>query len=648
MTALVAGGHARERAAAWRAASGRSLRRVGLVLAFVAVLPFASRAQVAVMGIEGDARSADVEGVVLHDLVNDPIEPFNRGMFRVTKGAVDFVVEPLGQGWSCGVPRPARKRVDKLSRNLAFPVRFTALLLQGRLEDSGQETGHFLVNSTLGVAGLWDPAGRLGIPTYSEDVGQAFGVWGMEHGFYLFIPLMGPSSGRDGLGKLFDTALSPSTYVPGLNWFFAFNRLSLSLDTYDSLRASERDLYSLSRTVWAVQRQAEVSDYTIPESAFATADADLSLGVLALRARDEDFLARSRDGSVRLEATGARLPYSAWMQKRPAPLVLLLPGIGGHRQGSTSVALAEMLFRAGYSVVTVSSVFHAEFMLRGLRDPCPGYTPTDVRDIHAALRAVAAAVDERWGERITEVSLAGYSLGGLEALFLAAGEPVSLPRVRRFSRVVAINPPVDLLAAAQCFDRFYDIPLGWPEEERRRRLEDVALRAYTLVAEGLPEGRPLPFTREESQFLVGLTGRDVLATALHARAMHAARGASAAAMRDAIRAMNTVSFGRYLDGILLPACQAREPGMTAEGLRQAASLRAVVGALAGDRRVRILTNADDFVLGPGGADWLREAFGKARVTVFPQGGHLGNLAVPEVREAIVAALGGPAVPAHPR
>jgi|GEM_PF-378807 len=619
---------------------GVAARRFGAILMVAATVTFAAGAGVAMMGVDGDARSADVQKVVLEPMINDPIEPANRGSFAFTKGAVDMAIEPLGQGWSLLVPRVGRKGLDHLSRNLAFPVRLVALLLQGRVADSGQETGHFAVNSTLGVAGLWDPARRFGIPTYEEDVGQAFGAWGMGHGFYLFIPLMGPSSGRDGMGRLLDSALSPSSYVPGLNWFFAFNRISLHLDSYASLRAAERDLYSVSRTVWAVQRQTQVRDYVIPEAAFAHADADLSVGALALRAGDEDFLSCSRDGSARIPATGGRLPYSAWMQKRPAPLVLLLPGIGGHRQGTTVVALAEVLFREGYSVVAISSVFHAEFMFRALTHPYPGYTPADVGDVHAALVAVVAAVHERWGERITEISLAGCSMGGMQALFLAAGEPVPLPGGKAFARVVAINPPVDLLAAAERFDRFYDIPLRWPAEERAAHLEDVALRACSLVSKGLPAGRPLPFSREESLFLVGLSGRDVLATALHARAVRDAKGAPHAVARDAIEAMNSVSFQRYLDEMLLPVYQAGDPGRPLGLLREECSLRAVAATLAKDPRVRIVTNADDFVLGDGGADWLVETLGTARVHVFVQGGHLGNLDLPEVQRAIVDALGG--------
>lgn len=606
----------------------------------------ADTAGLAIMGVESETRSVDLDNAVVHDLINDPIEPFNRGCFTVTKGAVDYAVKPLAHGWCYLLPRPGRRAVGRFSRNVAYPVRLTSLLLQGRAGDSGRETGHFLVNTTAGLAGFFDPAQRLGIPTYAEDVGQAFGAWGLGHGFYLFLPLMGPSSGRDATGRVVDTALSPSSYVPGLNWFFAFNELSLHLDTYEGLVASRRELYSVSRDLWAIKRKGDVADYEIPEAAFALANADPSLGVLALEPHSESFPSRSTDRAVRIAATGRRLPYSVWLQKRPAPLVLLIPGIGAHRQGSTCLALAEMLWEQGYAVATVSNVFHAEFMLAALTHRYPGYTPADAQDVQAALAAIVTDIERRHPGRITEVSLAGYSLGGIQALFIAAAGPSSAGTAPSFARVVAINPPMDLFEAALTFDRFYALPLQWPVAERRQRIEDVALRVYALVSGRVPAGRPLPFTLDESQFLVGLTGRDVLATALRVDALRrgqATRGLPGVST-DVLKAMGAVSFRQYIDTLLVPGYLAGLPGTSAEQLRQRASLRAVGARLAADPRVRVVTNADDFVLGSDGACWLQDALGE-RATVFPRGGHLGNLDDPAVRQAILSACGGRRLPA---
>lgn len=626
---------------------GHTLGLVVVLLVAVVILRLdAETAGLAIMGVENETRPVDLGSVVLHDLIGDPIEPFNRGSFVVTKGAVDYAVKPLAHGWCFLVPRPGRDAVDRVSRNVAYPVRLVSLLLQGRLGESCQETGHFVVNSTVGVAGLFDPAGHLGIPTYPEDVGQAFGAWGMGHGFYLFLPLLGPGSGRDATGRIVDTAISPSSYVPGLNWFFAFNGLSLRLDVYEGLVASRRELYSVSRALWAIKRRAEVTDYVIPESAFTTANADPSLGVLLLGPRSVSFLSRSTEASVRLATTDRRLPYSAWLQKRPAPLVLLVPGIGAHRQGSTSLALAEMLFGQGYSVATISNVFHAEFMLAALSHPYPGYTPGDAHDVLTALTAVRADLERRRPGRITDVCLAGYSLGGILALFGATSDAGTSEAGPPFTRVVAINPPVDLFEAALEFDRFFEVPRQWPAPTRRQHLEDVALRAYALVAQGLPEGRPLPFTWEESRFLVGLSGRDVLATALRVDGLRRRQASTArpGVSADALRAMSAVSFGQYIDTRLLPNWLARWPSASAEQLRRQASLRAIGARLAGDPRIRVVTNADDFVLGAEGARWLRDTLGE-RVTVFPTGGHLGNLQAPEVRQAILTACGGSRRPA---
>src|SRR5262245_29322573 len=194
--------------------------------------------------------------------VKDPIEPANRVSFRATKGAIDYAVRPAAIGWRFVFPKPVRNSIDHFAYNLEFPDRFVSLLLQGKVVKAGQETGHFVVNTTAGVVGLFDVSQKLGIPTYQEDVGQAFGKWGMGPGFYFFIPLLGPSSGRDAVGKVFDFALSPLTWFPtyGIPWaVFTVNSFSSRIGAYDQMNESGTDLYLPVRTLWAIKRDIEVT-----------------------------------------------------------------------------------------------------------------------------------------------------------------------------------------------------------------------------------------------------------------------------------------------------------------------------------------------------------------------------------------------------
>ena len=405
--------------------------------------PTREMSNVSVMGIEGLESPAQREGFALVQVTPDPIEGFNRGSLRFTQWVLDWGIIPLAKVWRFLLPEPVRRSVDNFAYNLSWPGRFVSLLLQGRLVDSGEETGHFLVNTTVGIAGLFDPATRMGIDTFRQDLGLAFASWGFQPGFYLVIPMLGPSSGRDGLGRIFDTALDPATYVTGAGMAFNLNALTFRIDGYESIRETQTNLYLPLRALWSIQRSIEVRDFRIAQEDFASADPEPSLGSLLLRPQEPDF-ARSGDRRhVRLLASGRDLPYSLWLQDEPAPLLYVIPGIGAHRASNAPVALAELGHAAGYSVAIVSSVFHREFLQAGLEVPYPGNTPRDAEAIHRALSAIHADIEGRRPGHVTSASVMGYSLGAIESLFLAATQDLRHADALRFERFVAINPPVD-------------------------------------------------------------------------------------------------------------------------------------------------------------------------------------------------------------
>jgi phospholipid-binding lipoprotein MlaA len=586
--------------------------------------------------------------------VRDPIEPVNRGFFSFTRAAMEHVVRPVAIGWRYVFPRPVRAGIDHFAYNLAYPDRAVSLLVQGEWKRAGVETGHFLVNSTAGIGGLLDVSRRIGIPTYNEDIGQAVGHWGVGPGFYLFIPLLGPSSGRDGLGRIVDAALTPSTYFPGAGVLFSLNALSSRIPTLDTLADRNADMYPAVRTFWAIQRDVQVTDYEIPESTWEAANPNPSLGVFYAHLADPQFAFDATRGEVRVLETAAPLPYSLWLQKQPAPLLFVIPGIGAHRTATNAVQIAESAFARGYSVVILSSPFHPEFILAGLSALHPGYTPSDARDLHRAMRAIRSDLEAKHPGAVTRFSLLGYSLGATEAIFVSrldrdSGADDQLD----FERVVAINPAARLEHAAQAFDRYFQAPAQWPERVRDRRVIDVAKRAYLVANELNPEDLArrgtLPFDRQESDFLIGMVGR---ATALGAIEASRKRGADGLPVRSAreIRRdpsgpvseqLEACALERYLDELALPyIAQEIDKGRTPADLLRAADLRSQEELLRDDSRVRVLTNRDDFILSKADLAWLERVLGD-RLTLHPGGGHLGNLHTPEVQEEIMDALGVP-------
>lgn len=601
------------------------------------------QSNLSVMGVDELSSPTHRETFSMIDYTPDPIEGFNRGSLAFTKPIIHWGVRPLAKGWRFITPTPVRESLDNTYYNLGFPGRFLSLLLQAELVKAAKETGHFLVNSTIGLAGLFDPASRFGIPTHREDMGLTFARWGSGPGFYLFLPLFGPSSGRDALGRIFDTALHPTTYIPGSGLFFNINAFSSRIDGYETLEAAYDDLYLPVRALWGTQRHIAAERYAIPPEAYTESDPDPSLGTLLFKPKDPEFFASGAERAVAIASTGRELPYSVWVHEKPAPFVVIIPGIGSHRSASTPVALAELAYNHGYSVVVVSSPFHREFLQNGLSSPYPGFTPDDAEDLYAAFEAIRDDIDDVYGPIVSSVQLMGYSLGAIETLFVAAAQSGRPKDAIPFDRFVAINPPVNLRYALRQFDGFFDIPLKWPESERNQRVKETAMKAFLVLrGEGKEQEARLPFTREESQFLIGFMGRTMMMDTL---AAIEERGGGRLQLQKQpnrgplVSRINQSSFARYAEELIIPHLLTKHgSGASNESLVEAASLTSLTGALAENDRIRILTNANDFILSEDDLRWLQQNLG-SRVTVFPDGGHLGNLYLPAVQTVVLEALG---------
>jgi phospholipid-binding lipoprotein MlaA len=142
-----------------------------------------------------------------------------------------------------------------------MPIRAINCLFQGRGPDLGVELWRFIINSTAGVGGLFDPAGSFfHLPTFTEDTGLTFGRYGAGPGFYLMIPVLGASSGRDGTGRVLDFAMDPLTYmpVPGLRLLETVIKTSLNPDEYDEIKAASLDPYVAIRNGYLQNREAAI------------------------------------------------------------------------------------------------------------------------------------------------------------------------------------------------------------------------------------------------------------------------------------------------------------------------------------------------------------------------------------------------------
>ncbi len=167
-------------------------------------------------------------------------------------------------------PRPIRTGVSNFLSNLESPITIVNELLQGKLKGMGVDTARLVINTTIGIGGLFDPATKMGLEAGDEDFGQTLGKWGVSSGPYLMLPVFGPSSVRDGVGRVPDTFLHPRYYIEddwtryGLTALdFVDTRAGL-LQTEDVLQRSF-DPYAFIRNAYLQRRQFQVYDGNPPE-----------------------------------------------------------------------------------------------------------------------------------------------------------------------------------------------------------------------------------------------------------------------------------------------------------------------------------------------------------------------------------------------
>ncbi|MBV8100440.1 MAG: VacJ family lipoprotein [Verrucomicrobia bacterium] len=220
------------------------------------------------------APSGDELAIEPVEKVNDPWERLNHTTFRLNDSLTIHAIKPIAHGYEHIVPHTVRTCLSNFFDNVDFPIRFGNDVLQGRIVRSGQEAGKFLVNSTVGVGGLFrisDHVSSLAdVPP--EDFGLTLGHWGVSNGPYLVIPLLGPTTVRDLTGYAGDFAINP------LNWYLIFSnqrfistavgyaisasrvvaRAPRSVRTYEQMKEAAVDPYIAVRNAYLSHRAAQL------------------------------------------------------------------------------------------------------------------------------------------------------------------------------------------------------------------------------------------------------------------------------------------------------------------------------------------------------------------------------------------------------
>lgn len=200
--------------------------------------------------------------------VADPLEGLNRVMFGFNDIFYFWIMKPAAQTWKAVVPAPGRIGISNFFSNLSTPIRLANCLLQGKNEASGRELNRFLINTTVGVLGIGDPAlDKYGIKMADEDLGQTLAVYGLGDGFYLVLPLLGPSTLRDAAGTFGDGFLNPVFYVKptevaiGITAGRITNEFTFHIGEYESFKAASIDAYIALRSSYIQYRRNLIKDH---------------------------------------------------------------------------------------------------------------------------------------------------------------------------------------------------------------------------------------------------------------------------------------------------------------------------------------------------------------------------------------------------
>lgn len=209
--------------------------------------------------------------------IDDRFEGYNRAVFGFNNALDNTVLEPVAKGYRAIAPQPVRTGARNFFRNLRAPLQIANQLLQGDLEGAGNDVLRTVINTLVGVGGLFDVAGYEGIEFEPEDFGQTLAVWGVDHGPYVVLPFMGSSSMRDYTGFAVDAVADPWPYYfksvekESLTYYRMGSELLIRreelLDILDDLESSSVDYYAAVRSSYYQHRDALVNDQDSDQAA---------------------------------------------------------------------------------------------------------------------------------------------------------------------------------------------------------------------------------------------------------------------------------------------------------------------------------------------------------------------------------------------
>ncbi len=330
-----------------------------------------------------------------------------------------------------------------------------------------------------------------------------------------------------------------------------------------------------------------------------------------------------------------RLRFGFLPQRHKAPLAFVIGGTGADYDSTKSLILISMFHKIGFHVISLPSPIHPDFIVTASTTSVPGLITEDARDLYRVMRLAYQQVKDRI--EVSGFDLAGYSLGGAQAAFVAKLDDEQ--HAFDFERVLLINPPVNLAQSAGILDDLLEqntpqgvgafvnqmmaLFIGVVQQDSPNFTEDFL---YTIYKRREPKDESLAAA-------IGLVFRVVSANMIFTTDVMTKSGyitpprpplTTTDSLTPYAEVALRTSFDDYINDLFLPFFRQREPGVSRADLIYRTSLKSIAGYLAGAKKIGLMHNEDDITLADGDIDYLKNLFGD-RATIYNKGGHVGNM-----------------------
>lgn len=639
-------------------------KNIGIIASLIMVFVFAFQCQ---------ALGAEIENTVIkypnyssEFVGKDVFESFNRKVFLINLKINKYSMRFLSVAWASVLPQSGIEKIQNFYSNIKYPIRLTSCLLQKDFDASKTETQRFLINSSMGIFGLNDPATtKFNIESHQEDIGQALAKLNVKSGPYLVLPMQVPGTIRDIAGNTVGSFLNPASYITGPLSTASSRVSSLNSKVYlqpmAQMAENFADPYEVAKQMYGLDKYIKISNLdrrvvlASKEALYASENLEDSetsmlspinnikpdIDLLAyspqsplidslrtmkfdnqkidnskwgeLSIWNKNFSKQIKSSSIKIMTKHPKYKYRYVLQEnKSAPLAIIYPSIGEGVMSSESILQAKILYDNGYSVLIMGNPFQWEFV-KSMPD---GYHPgLPYQDAFYIRKVTSMALSDLHGKGFSGFSkkiVVGTSFGATVGLFVAAQEQED--NTLEISNYIAINPPIDMFFALNQLDKC--------SSEANSGEGDVKMKAAVTAQKVIMDSQ-IPAEKKETLSLSELEAKTAISYALKQKLSDVVftieHGSTISKNIDLYEKINNMSFYNYAQIYLIPT-----QSKSLKIISYESSLYSLSDYLSKNNNYKIYHSVDDFFTSQDQLAWLKKQTQNKSV-LFSNGSHLGYL-----------------------